>query len=169
MSRMTLLAIVAALTLAACAKSTTTTPPAAGGTSTPPASSGSTVQVANSAQYGSILVDAQGNTLYLFDQDTGKTSACTGACIAAWPALTVTGSPTAGAGVTANLLGTAQQADGSMQVTYNGHLLYLFSGDGAAGDTTGEGVNGFFVISSTGDKVAAAMAPSSSSSSAYHY
>jgi predicted lipoprotein with Yx(FWY)xxD motif len=167
MSRMTLLAIVAALTLAACAKSTTTTPPAAGGTSTS-ASSGSTVKVANSAQYGSILVDAQGNTLYLFDQDTGKTSACTGACIAAWPALTVTGSPTAGAGVTASLLGTAQQADGSMQVTYNGHLLYLFSGDGAAGDTTGEGVNGFFVISSTGDKIAAPMA-TSSSSSAYKY
>jgi predicted lipoprotein with Yx(FWY)xxD motif len=169
MLRMIPLALVAALTLAACASSSTTTPPAAGGTTTPPATSGSTVQVANSAQYGSILVDAQGNTLYLFDQDTGKTSACTGACIAAWPALTVTGSPTAGAGVTASLLGTAKQADGSNQVTYNGHLLYLFSGDGAAGDTTGEGVNGFFVISSTGDKVAAAMAPSSSSSSAYHY
>jgi predicted lipoprotein with Yx(FWY)xxD motif len=167
MSRMIPLALVAALTLAACASSSTSTPPAAGGTTTPPASSGSTVQVANSPQYGSILVDAQGNTLYLFDQDTGKTSACTGACIATWPPLTASGSPTAGTGVDASLLGTAKQADGSTQVTYKGHLLYTFAGDSTPGATTGEGVNGFFVVSSTGDKVAAAMAPSSSS--AYKY
>jgi predicted lipoprotein with Yx(FWY)xxD motif len=169
MLRMIPLALVAALTLAACASSSTSTPPAAGGTSAPPASSGSTVQVANSAQYGSILVDAQGNTLYLFDQDTGKTSACTGTCTSNWPALTVSGSPTAGTGVDASLLGTAKQADGSTQVTYNGHLLYTFTGDSAPGATSGEGVEDFFIISSTGDKVASAMAPSSSSSSAYHY
>jgi predicted lipoprotein with Yx(FWY)xxD motif len=166
---MILLTLAAALTLAACASSTTTTtPPAAGGTSTPPASSGSTVQVASSPQYGSILVDAQGKTLYLFEQDTSKTSACTGTCIAIWPALTATGTPSAGAGLNASLLGTATQADGSSQVTYNGHLLYLFSGDANAGDVTGEGVEGFFVVSSAGDKVAAAMA-TSSSSSAYKY
>ena len=169
MLRMIPLALVAALTLAACASSSTTTPPAAGGTTTPPASSGSTVQVANSAQYGSILVDAQGNTLYLFDQDTGKTSACTGACTSTWPALTVSGSPTAGTGADASLLGTAKQADGSTQVTYNGHLLYTFTGDSTPGATSGEGVESFFIVSSTGNKVAAAMAPSSSSSSAYHY
>lgn len=169
MLRMIPLALVAALTLAACASSSTTTPPAAGGTSTPPASSGSTVQLTSSPQYGSILVDAQGNTLYIFDQDTGKTSACTGACVTNWPALTVSGSPTAGTGVDASLLGTAKQADGSTQVTYNGHLLYTFAGDSTPGATSGQGVEGFFVISSTGNKVAAAMAPSSSSSSAYHY
>jgi predicted lipoprotein with Yx(FWY)xxD motif len=167
MLRMIPLALVAALTLAACASSSTSTPPAAGGSATPPTSSGSTVQVGNSTQYGSILVDAQGNTLYLFDQDTGKTSACTGACIATWPPLTASGSPTAGTGVDASLLGTAKQADGSTQVTYKGHLLYTFAGDSTPGATTGEGVNGFFVVSSTGDKVAAAMAPSSSS--AYKY
>jgi len=168
MLRMIPLALVAALTLAACASSSTTTPPAAGGTSTPPASSGSTVQVANSPQYGSILVDAQGNTLYLFDQDTGKTSACTGACVTNWPALTVSGSPSAGAGADASLLGTAKQADGSTQVTYKGHLLYTFTGDSTPGATSGEGVEAFFIVSSTGDKVGAPMA-TSSSSSAYHY
>jgi predicted lipoprotein with Yx(FWY)xxD motif len=159
MLRMIPLALVAALTLAACASSST---------STPPASSGSTVQVANSPQYGSILTDGQGDTLYLFDQDTGKTSACTGACITTWPALTVSGSPTAGTGVDASLLGTAKQADGATQVTYKGHLLYTFAGASTPGATSGEGVEGFFIISSTGDKVAAAMA-TSSSSSAYKY
>jgi len=151
MLRMIPLALVAALTLAACASSSTSTPPAAGGTSAPPASSGSTVQVANSPQYGSILVDAQGNTLYLYGLDTGKTSACTGTCTSNWPALTVSGSPSAGTGVDASL------------------LLYTFTGDSTPGATSGEGVEDFFIISSTGDKVASAMAPSSSSSSAYHY
>jgi len=165
---MTLLALAAALTLVACSNSSSSTPPAAGGTSTT-TSSGSTVQVTNSAQYGSILVDAQGNALYLFEQDPGKTSACTGACIATWPPLTASGSPTGGTGVDASLLGTAKQADGSTQVTYKGHLLYTFTGDSTPGATSGEGVEGFFIVSSTGDKVAAAMAPSSSSSSAYHY
>ena len=167
MTRIMLLLAAAAMLLAACSNGTSTTPPAAGGTSGP-ASSGSTVQVASSAQYGSILVDAQGKTLYLYEQDTSKTSACTGTCIATWPPLTATGSPTAGAGLNASLLGTAKQGDGSNQVTYNGHLLYLFSGDANAGDVTGQGVEGFFVVSSTGDKVAAPMT-TSSSSSAYHY
>jgi len=168
MTRIMLLLAAAAMVLAACSNSTTSTPPAGGGTSSSGAAGGtSTVQVASSPQYGSILVDSQGKTLYLFEQDTGKTSACTGPCIALWPALTATGSPSAGAGLNASLLGTATQADGSSQVTYNGHLLYLFSGDANAGDVTGEGVEGFFVVSSAGDKVASAMP--TSSSSAYKY
>jgi len=169
MTRIMLLLAAAAMVLAACSNSTTSTPPAGGGTSSSGAAGGtSTVQVARSPQYGSILVDSQGKTLYLFEQDTSKTSACTGSCVALWPALTTTGSPTAGAGLNASLLGTATQADGSSQVTYNGHLLYLFSGDANAGDVTGQGVEGFFVVSSAGDTVSAPMA-TSSSSSAYKY
>jgi predicted lipoprotein with Yx(FWY)xxD motif len=168
MTRIMLLLAAAAMVLAACSNSTTSTPPAGGGTSSGAAGGTSTVQVASSPQYGSILVDAQGKTLYLFEQDTSKTSACNGTCIAIWPALTATGAPSAGAGLNTSLLGTATQADGSSQVTYNGHLLYLFSGDANAGDVTGEGVEGFFVVSSAGDKVTAPMA-TSSTSSAYKY
>ena len=152
MLRMTLLALAAALTLVACSNSSSSTPPAAGGTSTT-SSSGSTVQVTNSTQYGSILVDAQGNALYLFEQDPGKTSACTGACIATWPTLTASGSPTGGTGVDASLLGTAKQADGSNQVTYNGHLLYTFVNDHAPGDITGQAVNQFFLLDANGNKI----------------
>jgi len=79
MTRIMLLLAAAAMVLAACSNSTTSTPPAGGGTSSSGAAGGtSTVQVANSPQYGSILVDSQGKTLYLFEQDTSKTSACTG-------------------------------------------------------------------------------------------
>jgi hypothetical protein len=40
-------------------------------------------------------------------------------------------------------LGTTKRSDGSMQVTYNGHPLYYYEGDTAAGQTTGQGSNGF--------------------------
>jgi predicted lipoprotein with Yx(FWY)xxD motif len=125
-----------------------------------------TVDVANS-DLGTILVNAQGRTLYLFQKDSGTTSECTGACASAWPPLRANGKPTVGAGATASLVGTTQRSDGAPQVTYNGHPLYLYQGDTQAGDTTGEGSTafggGWYAVSSAGDQVtgsAATPAPS---------
>jgi predicted lipoprotein with Yx(FWY)xxD motif len=101
-----------------------------------------TVGVANTS-LGSILVNSNGRTLYLFRADVGAKSACTGACAAAWPPLVATSKPTAGNGLTASKLGTISRSDGSQQVTYNGHPLYLFSGDKKPGDVTGQGVTAF--------------------------
>jgi predicted lipoprotein with Yx(FWY)xxD motif len=98
-----------------------------------------TVDVATSG-LGQILVDSQGRTLYLFAKDTGTQSECTGACASAWPPLQATGSPTVGGGADASLVATTMRSDGSPQVTYAGHPLYLFSGDQAPGDTNGQGV-----------------------------
>jgi predicted lipoprotein with Yx(FWY)xxD motif len=116
---------------------------------------------------GSILVNSQGLTLYLFQADSGTTSACFGACAAAWPPLRATGQPSAGKGVTASLLGTTPRSDGNPQVTYNGHPLYLYVGDKKAGDTSGQGVTAFggswFALSPTGAQVTSA--PSSSGGS----
>jgi predicted lipoprotein with Yx(FWY)xxD motif len=95
-----------------------------------------TVEVANSG-LGQILVNSQGHTLYLFQGDSGTTSACSGACAAAWPPLRATGQPTAANGANASLLGTTQRSDGGPQVTYNGHPLYTFVQDHNAGDTNG--------------------------------
>ena len=61
--------------------------------------------------------------------------------------------PTVGPGVTGTV-GTALQANGTLQVTYNGSPVYTFVGDAAAGQVTGNGVSDFFVV-----KVAAAVAP----------
>ena len=49
----------------------------------------------------------------------------------------------------------AAQADGTQQLAYNGHLLYLFVGDKAAGDANGQGLGGiWYVLSASGDKIA---------------
>src|SRR5450759_4317893 len=92
---------------------------------------------------GQILVDGKGMTVYLFVADTGSASTCYTSCAAAWPPVLTTGAPQAGAGATASLLGTATRTDGNIEVTYAGHPLYYFVRDKAAGDTTGQGINGF--------------------------
>jgi predicted lipoprotein with Yx(FWY)xxD motif len=106
---------------------------------------------------GEILVDSQGRTLYLFDKDSGTTSTCTGECANNWPPLEVNGKTTEGDGADAALVGTTARSDGKRQVTYNGHPVYLFEGDKKAGDTNGEGVNGFgaewYVLAPSGKKV----------------
>jgi predicted lipoprotein with Yx(FWY)xxD motif len=110
-----------------------------------------------SSKLGKILVDAGGRTLYLFEADTGTTSTCDGACASAWPPLQTTGKPTAGPGVRAGELGTTKRTDGTTEVTYHGHPLYTYAGDGGPGQTNGQGIDGFgaewYVLSSAGDKI----------------
>ncbi len=119
---------------------------------------------------GSILVDSQGRTLYLWQADTGSKSTCTGACATAWPPLETTAKPTAGGRVKSSLLGTTRRADGSEQVIYNGHPLYTFQGDTASGQTNGQGSNGFgalwFVLSPTGTQITGSASSSGSNPSA---
>ncbi len=80
-----------------------------------------------------------GFTLYVFDGDLGSaTSACNDACAETWPPLVVTDGSATGL----SSLGLVERGDGSSQVTFKGRPLYFFSGDAAAGDTNGDGVNG---------------------------
>ncbi len=106
---------------------------------------------------GKILVDSRGHTLYLFQKDSGTTSACTGACASAWPPLRATGKPVVGAGLTASKVGTTPRSDGKPQVTYNGHPLYGFQMDKKPGDTNGQGLTAFgaswFALTAAGNQV----------------
>jgi predicted lipoprotein with Yx(FWY)xxD motif len=106
---------------------------------------------------GKALVSSNGRTLYLFEADKNGTSACSGACAAAWPPDTVTGTPQAGSGVSQSLLGTITRADGTMQLTYNGHPLYYFTADTAGGTAHGQAVKAFgaewYVVSASGSKI----------------
>lgn len=107
-----------------------------------------TVQVAET-DLGDVLVNEDQMTLYLFKQDTGEDSTCTGACADTWPALEAD-DPSAGDGVDESLLST----NGDGQVVYNGHPLYTYSGDEAPGDTNGQGVGGnWYAVSPEGDAI----------------
>lgn len=100
--------------------------------------------VVRRTKLGRLLVDGSGGrTLYRFGRDHGKRSRCNGACAANWPALTTRGRPRAGHGAKAALLGTSRRRDGSRQVTYHGHPLYMFAGDRRSGDTNGQGIHAF--------------------------
>jgi predicted lipoprotein with Yx(FWY)xxD motif len=97
-----------------------------------------------STALGTILTDGRGFTLYAFEADQGTTSACSGACAAAWPPATATSSsPQVGTGVTQSLVGQTRRADGTSQLTYAGHPVYLFVHDSAPGATTGQGLQAF--------------------------
>jgi predicted lipoprotein with Yx(FWY)xxD motif len=161
----TLLASAAAVPLVALAVAACGGGGAATAASPPKTSSGAsaTVGVANTS-LGSTLVNSNGHTLYLFKADSATKSACAGACATAWPPLLATGTPTAGSGLTASKLGTITRSDGSQQVTYNGHPLYLFIKDTKAGETNGQGATAFgaawFALTPSGNQ---ASAPASSS------
>ena len=107
-----------------------------------------------SSPLGTILVDQDGKTLYLFEADSQNKSNCSGGCLSLWPPVMAKGTATAGSGVTAGMIGTET---GSSQVTYAGHPLYWFSGDTKAGDTNGEGLDDFggkwYAISPAGQAV----------------
>jgi predicted lipoprotein with Yx(FWY)xxD motif len=91
---------------------------------------------------GDHLVDAEGITLYLFDNDEPGVSNCTDDCLDSWPPLTVDDEPTWGEGVDGDLVGTIEREDdGSTQVTYDDMPLYFWAGDSAPGDVEGQGVN----------------------------
>ncbi|HEV2254744.1 MAG TPA: hypothetical protein VGS06_16260 [Streptosporangiaceae bacterium] len=125
-----------ALALSACGSSTSsssgtpaTNAPAAGG-------SGSVNMTTINGT--AVLTNSAGKTLYWFVPDTTTASKCTGSCATYWPP--VTGPVTAGSGVTGTL-GTITRADGTKQATYDGHPLYTYIGDTAAGQAKGNGLN----------------------------
>jgi predicted lipoprotein with Yx(FWY)xxD motif len=141
--------------------STGTSAPLYGATSAAPTSSSAgttsgaqTLTVKKSPGGTSYLTDSAGKTLYLFEADSNGKSNCNGQCAAAWPPLT--GSVTPGTGVTGTMT-TFSRSDGGKQVVLNGHPLYYFTVDTAAGETKGEGVNAFgglwYVVSPAGDAV----------------
>ena len=105
----------------------------------------------HSTSLGKVLATSTGRTLYLYTSDTTNHSNCTGGCASAWPPLMTKGKPLAGMGVKKSLLSTAKRGL-KLQVTYNGHPLYTFTGDSSAGQTTGEGSGGFYVVTAAGNQ-----------------
>lgn len=152
------LVLLAAPVLAACGSGSDTANASGSSSTAPrPRTSAATVKAANVSGLGTILVDGQGRTIYLFQRDTSPASTCTGACIANWPAVTTHGMPQATGDVAAGELGVSKRSDGTTQVTYAGHPLYHYAGDDAAGDAHGQGLNFFgalwYVVGTDGSAI----------------
>jgi predicted lipoprotein with Yx(FWY)xxD motif len=123
-----------------------------------PASKSQAATVATArTRVGTVLVDAQGRTLYLFEKDKGSTSSCYAACASVWPPLTTGAKAVAGSGITAAKLGSSKRTDGKTAVTYGGHPLYTYAGDAKPGDVQGQGLDQFgaewYVLAPSGHKI----------------
>lgn len=116
-----------------------------------------TIKSTLSDTHGQILTDANGIAVYALTKDTqnGTTSACTDQeCTSQWKPVTTQGAPVAGEGAMQNLLGTITDADGMMQVTYNGWPLYYLKSETSSGTTNGQGMdNEWFLLSPSGDMI----------------
>jgi len=110
---------------------------------------------------GTVLVDGQGFTLYLFvpDKQSG-TSTCYGQCAQGWPPLLLpvgVSAPVAGPGVHASLLGVTRRTDGTTEITYDKWPLYLWVNDSQPGQATGQALNNlgglWYVVAPDGEAV----------------
>jgi predicted lipoprotein with Yx(FWY)xxD motif len=132
--------------------------PAAGSSAS--ASTTGTVITTHAGSAGAFLTTGSGRTVYLWAKDSMNMSACSGACASAWPPVPATGTLTATGGAKASDLGTITRSDGTKQVTYDGHPLYYFVGDSAAGQTNGQASDNFgakwWLVASSGAKITAA-------------
>src|SRR3954453_12514735 len=106
---------------------------------------------------GRILVSPNGRTLYLFKKDHSTKSTCCGECAHDWPPLRSSHRPTVSGGARKAKIGTTKRRDGTPQVIYNAHPLYLFENDAKRGDTNGEGLSAFggrwYAVSPAGHQV----------------
>lgn len=140
-------------TVAADTTTADTTPAETGPTDTAAIAGVATLQLADSS-LGKILVDSDGNTLYLFGKDAPDAPACDTGCLGTWPALVSAGAATVGEGLGLEDVGTVTAADSATQVTFYGHPLYSFAGDAAPGDVNGQGIGGvWYVVDAEGNAV----------------
>jgi predicted lipoprotein with Yx(FWY)xxD motif len=116
---------------------------------------------------GTVLVDAEGLTLYGLTDDTGGVSTCDGACAEAWPPLTVDG-PDLPGGLDSDVFSVVERSDGTFQLKAGEWPLYRFAGDAAPGDTNGQGSGGvWFAAAPDGSLIGATSADPAASGSAY--
>jgi len=157
----------AALVLAACGSSSsgsTSSASSSAPSAAASAASGTTLKMIT-FNGKKVLTNAQGMAVYWFAPDTSTKSNCNSSCLKFWPI--VRGPATAGSGVTGTL--GVITTNGVKQATYDGHPLYTYVGDTAAGQVKGNALNAsgglWWVMTPNGAKVAAASSSAGGSSS----
>src|SRR5690606_20198447 len=91
---------------------------------------------------GSYLVNETGFALYYYQNDSSVhgMSTCNGDCAKLWPPFYVE-NLTVPESLNLFNFATIERADGSKQTTFKNWPLYLYSGDGSAGDVRGNGLD----------------------------
>jgi predicted lipoprotein with Yx(FWY)xxD motif len=102
---------------------------------------GAVLTSATTAFAAGMLADSKGMTLYTFDKDKGKVSACYSDCAKMWPPYMVQKGEKMGKG-----WAMSKRKDGKEQWTYDGHPLYYFADDKKAGDMMGDGKGGVWHV-----------------------
>jgi predicted lipoprotein with Yx(FWY)xxD motif len=129
-----------------------------------PAAGGGGISTANT-DLGTVLVDAQGKTLYGFTDDADASSTCFDACADTWPP--VPGDVSPGPNLDASVFTTTQREDGTTQLVAGDWPLYTYSGDQAAGDVNGQGSGGvWFAVAPDGTLIKGAGASEAASPAA---
>lgn len=140
------LGLLFALIIAGCGGAATSSPLGSGSSATTPPASAPLVKTASVSVKGAqttVLTDSQGKTLYFFDPDTTTQATCTssGGCAQTWPAfVTSSGAPAVPSGVSGSF--SVINSGNGVQVTFNGHPLYTYSGDSGPGQANGDGLFG---------------------------
>jgi predicted lipoprotein with Yx(FWY)xxD motif len=131
--------LAVSLTLAACGSSSngSSSSSQASTASSASATTAAVVKTASNATLGStVLVNAQGMTLYHLSGESSDRFLCTSAaCVASWPPVSASAISTSIGGLAA-----VKRPDGSQQLAYKGEPLYTFVGDKAPGEANGQGV-----------------------------
>lgn len=107
---------------------------------------------------GTVLVNSNGRTLYMFVPDHHTRVTCTGTCAVIWPPLKLKSGqkPVARGAARSSLLGSDKNPGGGRVVTYHGWPLYAYVGDTKPGQATGQARNlngGLWYVLSPAGKV----------------
>lgn len=115
-------------------------------------------------QMGETVQDQDGFVLYRFDSDKAKPEAvsnCYDDCEKVWPPKLINkGEQPELDGVDAELVGTTEREDGTLQLTLDNWPLYTYIGDKKPGQWKGQNVGGkWFVITPEGKKNLTCLPP----------
>ena len=107
----------------------------------PPANGAANPGSSRSTLLGEVLVFGNENrSLYTFANDANGVSNCNGGCAADWPPIAADSEATIGD------FSTIIRVDDSLQWAFKGSPLYHYAGDGAAGETSGEGLGNVWFV-----------------------
>ncbi len=129
--------------------------PSAAASTAPSAAAGSATVMVATSEFGDILVDGEGRTLYGFTPDEAGDPTCYDACADNWPPLISDGDITVGEGLDDGDFSTvARTDDAGDQVKIGSWPLYYFAADTAPGQTNGQGVGDkWYVVGADGELI----------------